>query len=96
MIEEKLIEDQNKEAYNANNIVKKDKKQNHYEESINALINYMENTEKNPSEKRWDCYAIFKKHLSSKTLGYLYGKGFNTLCKDIRKQINKKKRQMKK
>jgi len=34
------------------------------------------------------------RYLSSKTIGYLSGIGFNTLCRKIRKEINWKKRQI--
>lgn len=90
MQEEKMIlEGQEKEKYLRNSIMKKD----HYGESIHALIQYMEVHEQNPSEKRWNQYAITKQYLSSKTIGYISQIGFNTLCRKLRKEINKKKRQ---
>ena len=67
---------------------------NIYEESINALIGYIKNNEQNPSEKRWNSYAISNKYLSAKTLGYLTEEGFNVLCRKIRKNVNKEKRQI--
>ena len=66
--------------------------ENIYEKSINALIQYMKLHDTNPSEKCWNHYAINKKYLSSKTIGYLSGMGFNTLCRKTRKQLNKEKR----
>ena len=90
------------EAYNATNIIEneetkqlEEKQKNYYAESMYALIEYMKNDEKNPSEKRWDEFAVHKKYLSSKTIGYISGIGFNTLCRNLRKQINKNKRQIK-
>ena len=82
------------QAYYKENIVE-EKKKDYYAESINALVQYMKENKKNPSEKQWDQYAICKKYLSSKTIGYLSGIGFNTLCRKKRKEINKKKRQIK-
>lgn len=70
------------------------KRKNYYKESEKALIQYMKQHEQNPSEKRWNQYAIDKKYLSSKTMGYLSQVGFNTLCRRLRKEINRKKRQI--
>ena len=100
MHEKRILKYKEKEACHKNSIVKeiqedKCQKKDYYVESMNALISYMENNEMNPSESRWNKYAICKKYLSSKTLGYLSGIGFNTLCRKIRKELNKKKRQIK-
>ena len=54
----------------------------------------MSENEKNPSEKQWNQYAMCQKYLSGKTIGYLSGIGFNSLCRKLRKEINKKKRQV--
>lgn len=88
-------------AYVVNDIIEKEEihqleetKKDYYEESIYALIEYMKNDEKNPNENRWNEIAISKKYLSSKTIGYISGMGFNTLCRKLRKQINKNKRQI--
>lgn len=70
---------------------KKEYKKDYYNESTNELIKYMKKHEKNPNEKQWDKYAIQNGYLSSKTIGYLSGIGFNTLCRNLRKQINKEK-----
>lgn len=97
MQEEKDIieyQNENKKAYDTIDIVEEEQKRNYYEESIYALIQYMKNNDKNPSEKRWDKKAIDEKYLSSKTIGYLSGMGFNKLCRKLRKQINKNKRQI--
>ena len=73
---------------------KRKKQENtYYEESMNALIHYMKNHDKNPNEKCWNQYAINKKYLSSKTMGYLSGMGFNTLCRQKRKELNQEKKQ---
>lgn len=92
----------NMKAYNETNIIVDEKgkqleknKKYYYEESIYALIEYMKNNKKNPSEKEWDKFAINEKHLSSKTIGYISGIGFNKLCRNLRKEINKSKRQIK-
>lgn len=84
---EKYLE---KETYHN---IKQPDKQNGYEESMDALIRYMRSDKKNPSEKEWDRYATCYQYLSSKTIGYLSGIGFNPLCRKVRKEINKKKRQ---
>lgn len=95
-------ESENEEAYSRKNIVEneetnclEEQTKNYYEESIYALIEYMKNNEKNPNEKEWDKFAVCRRYLSSKTIGYIYGKGFNKLCRNLRKQINKNKRQIK-
>lgn len=85
----------NEEAYDTTNIIETQQKKNYYDESIYALLEYMENNEKNPSEKRWDKIAISNQYLSSKTIGYISGIGFNKFCRNLRKQINKNKRQIK-
>lgn len=74
------------------NIKLKENKKDYYAESINALIEYMKKYEKNPNEKQWNKYAIQNRYLLSKTIGYLSKVGFNTLCRNLRKQINKQKR----
>ena len=85
-----------KKIYYINSIIRKPREKkyqkDYYTESLNALIEYMKKYEKNPNEKQWDNYAIQNKYLSSKTMGYLSEIGFNTLCRNLRKQINKEKR----
>jgi len=61
--------------------------QSYYNDSLNALIKYIETNEKNPSEVRWNNYVVKKGYLSSQTMGYIYGNGFNKLCKEIRKEL---------
>lgn len=65
----------------------KDTIQSYYNDSLDALIKYMKINEKNPSEVRWNKYAIENRYLSSQTMGYIYGNGFNKLCKEIRKEL---------
>lgn len=91
--ESKILEYQKEEAYHKKTLIKQRIQKSGYEESMNALVQYMRNDEKNPSEKQWNQYAICYKYLSSKTMGYLSGIGFNTLCRKLRKRINKEKRQ---
>lgn len=93
MQEESKISEYQEEAYHEKTLIKQPTEKNDYEESMNALVQYMRNDEKNPSEKQWNRYAICYEYLSSKTMGYLSGIGFNTLCRKLRKKINKEKRQ---
>lgn len=91
MQEEKtILQYQKNEPSNTNNKIKK---QDYYQESMDALVQYMKKHEQNPSEKRWNEYAICERYLSSQTIGYLNGIGFHTLCRKLRKEINQKKRQ---
>ncbi len=85
-----------KQAYNTstkiafeleNKYVKQKCISSYYNESIEGLKQYMQNNEVNPSEVRWNKYAIKHSYLSSQTMGYLYGEGFNKLCKKIRKEM---------
>jgi len=61
----------------------------YYNDSLEELIKYIRENENNPSEVRWNKYAITKGYLSSQTIGYIYGDGFNKLCKEIRKELKK-------
>ena len=61
--------------------------ENYYNESIEALIKYIKRNEVNPNEKIWNKYAVENKYLSAETIGYIYGYGFNKLCKTIRKEL---------
>ena len=67
----------------------------YYEKSIKELTEYIRNNEKNPNERHWNRYALEKQCLSSETIGYLCGIGFNKLCRKIRKQINTENRKSK-
>lgn len=88
-----ILNYQKKEAYYEEVEIKEQEKHDCYKNSMEALIGYMSKNEKNPSEKQWNQYAMCQKYLSGKTIGYLSGMGFNTLCRKLRKEINKKKRQ---
>lgn len=96
---EKRIEYENEKAYNVENIIENEnnkyQKENYYEKSIYALIQYMKINEQNPSENKWNSIATKNKYLSSKTMGYLSAMGFNKLCRKLRKAINRNKRQIK-
>lgn len=63
--------------------------QNYYLDSLVSLIKYMKQHEENPSENKWNKYAIENRCLSSKTMGYIYEDGFNKLCRKIRKELKK-------
>ena len=80
----KMLSIKNDEKYNKTAL------QNYYIESIIALIEYIKLNEVNPSEKRWNKYAIENRYLSGKSIGYMYEDGFNNLCRKIRKMVNKK------
>lgn len=80
----KILSIENDKKYNEKAL------QNYYLDSIIELIEYMKINEKNPSESRWNKYAVEKGCLSSETIGYMYGDGFNNLCRKIRKMLNKK------
>ena len=65
---------------------KKLKARKYYENSLSGLEQYMRDNEKNPSEQRWNRYALEHGYLSAKVIGYLSGKGFNKLCKQKRRE----------
>ncbi len=79
----KILSIENEKKYNKTAL------QNYYLDSIIELIEYMKINEKNPSENEWNKYIVGKKYLSSKSIGYMYGYGFNNLCRKLRKDINK-------
>ena len=61
----------------------------HYDDSIYALIEYVYKNEKYPSEVIWNRLAIEKNYLLAETIGYIYGYGFNKLCRKIIREIKK-------
>ena len=65
------------------------RKMNIYEKSLEELKKYLRETNKIPSEKKWNHYAVENKLLSSKSIEYIYGGKFNKMC---RKLIRKKQR----
>ncbi|MCI8361845.1 MAG: hypothetical protein HFJ41_01610 [Clostridia bacterium] len=79
----KMLSIENDKKYNNKSL------QNYYLHSIITLTEYMKANKENPSEIKWNRYAIKKGCLSSKTIGYMYEDGFNSLCRQIRKAINK-------
>ena len=85
-----------KEAYHKRNIgiqlKSKRPKKDYYVESMSALMAYLKNNEENPNENTWNHYAVENEYLSSKTIGYLSKIKFNTLCRKLRKQVNREKR----
>lgn len=64
----------------------KKKKFVEYEESLKELKRYILEIKTRPSEKKWNKYAIEKGFLLSGTIGYVSGKGFNLLCRDLIKE----------
>ena len=60
-----------------------------YEKSIAELKKYMKDTNKRPSEKKWCEYAVKNRLLSSQSMGYICGIGFNKLCRKVIKEIHK-------
>ena len=44
-----------------------------------------------PSEKEWNQYCLENKLLCSKSLEYMYGEGFNKMCRNLIKEVRKEK-----
>lgn len=65
-----------------------------YTISMEKLKEYIKEENCMPNEKAWNCFAVEKNLLSSRSISYLSGVGFNTLCRKIMKQINKEKREL--
>ena len=57
-----------------------------YDKSIKALECLIKETKNRPSEKAWNKYAFEHGYLLSDTIGYVSGKGFNTICREIIKR----------
>ncbi len=71
--------------------------ESYYNNSYKALTEYIQLSETNPTEVMWNRHAIKNRYLSSETMGYIDGEGFNKLCKKIRKKIKRKlKKELKK
>ena len=64
----------------------------YYQKSIDALMQYIKENKKIPTEKVWNKIAIKDELLTSQTLGYLYGAKFPDLCKELYQKISKEKR----
>lgn len=54
-----------------------------YNITLEALEEYIRITKKRPNEKTWNQYALKNNYLSSETIGYICGIGFNKLCRNI-------------
>ena len=63
----------------------------YYQESIEALTQYIKENKLIPTEKVWNKVASEKNLLTSQSLGYLSGIKFSDLCKDIYKNCKKEK-----
>ncbi len=61
----------------------------YYRKSIFRLRRYIKSINNIPSKAKWDKYAVKHKLLSSLTIGYLSGYGFNRLCRAMIKAIHK-------
>ena len=62
-----------------------------YNITIVALKDYIKKTNKRPNEKLWNQFAIQNNYLSSESIGYISGIGFNKLCRELIKKVNKEK-----
>lgn len=60
-----------------------------YHITIEALEKYIKENKKRPNEKEWNKYAIKNNYLSSESIGYMCGIGFNKLCRKLIKEIKK-------
>lgn len=60
--------------------------QSQYEKSIRELERYIKTTRTRPNEKVWNKYAVQNGYLSSESIGYVCGIGFNKLCREIIKR----------
>jgi len=65
-----------------------------YTISMEKLKEYLEANKGMPSEKEWNRFAVKNELLSSKTISFLSGMGFNTLCRKMMKQITHEKKKL--
>lgn len=70
-------------------MVEKNKLRNIYEESIIGLKEYIKEIREVPNGQMWNAHAIQFGYLSSKSIGFLSPCGFNKLCRNLLKEINK-------
>ena len=63
----------------------------YYQESIEALTQYIKENKSIPTEKVWNKIAFAKNLLTSQSLGYLSGIKFSDICKDIYKNCKNEK-----
>lgn len=57
--------------------------------SKEILTQYLKEHKKVPTGKEWDKYAVILNCLSSKTMGFIDGEGFKSLCYKIKEDIKK-------
>ena len=60
-----------------------------YEKSLQELKTYIDLIKDIPSEQQWNKYCVKQNLLSSKSLEYIYGKGFNKMCRNLMKKSRK-------
>ena len=65
-----------------------------YTISMEKLKEYLFKKNCMPSEKVWNRFAVEQNSLSSKTITYLSGIGFNKICRNMMKQINQNKKEL--
>jgi len=70
-------------------MVEKNKSKNIYEESIIGLKEYIRETREIPNGQKWNAYAMKFGYLSSKSIGFFSPCGFNKLCRNLIKEVNK-------
>ena len=58
----------------------------YYEKSLKELERYIKITRTRPNEKTWNRFAVQNGYLSSESIGYICGVGFNKLCRKIIKK----------
>lgn len=58
----------------------------YYEISLKELERYIKTTRTRPNEKTWNRFAVQNGYLSSESIGYICGIGFNKLCRKIIKK----------
>lgn len=58
----------------------------YYEKSLKELERYIKTTRTRPNEKTWNKFAVQNGYLSSESIGYICGIGFNKLCRKIIKR----------
>ena len=61
-----------------------------YEKSLNELKKYLKTNNIIPSGKQWNKYCLKRNLLCSKSLEYMYGEGFNRMCRNLIKEVRKK------
>ena len=62
-----------------------------YEKSLKELKKYLKMNNIIPSGKVWNKYCLENELLCSKSLEYMYGEGFNRMCRNLIKEVRKEK-----